>query len=280
LLPLALLSSRRGAVVGLLPLLILVQPEPASAQVWDQLWLTADQQGQRALAAGDTQRAQRLFQNEDWAGTAAYAGEDYEAAAEYFSEPQSADTWYNRANALAKGGDLDGAIEAYKESLALQPEETDAQENLALLEQMKQQQEQEQQQQDEESDQDQQQDSDNEQQNSDTQDSEQQQDQQSDPSEDSQDDSSQDEQQNQDQKEDEGDEEPSPTEPEPTEQEQQQEQEQQAAESTEDSELDQAMEQWLRRVPDDPSGLLREKFRYESRQRQQENGREKNETLW
>jgi Ca-activated chloride channel family protein len=27
------------------------------------------------------------------------------------------------------------------------------------------------------------------------------------------------------------------------------------------------LEQWLRRVPDDPGGLLREKFRYQSRQR-------------
>lgn len=32
----------------------------------------------------------------------------------------------------------------------------------------------------------------------------------------------------------------------------------------------QAMEQWLRRVPDDPSGLLRRKFRYESHQQQRE----------
>jgi Ca-activated chloride channel family protein len=29
----------------------------------------------------------------------------------------------------------------------------------------------------------------------------------------------------------------------------------------------QALEQWLRRVPDDPGGLLRRKFRYESIQR-------------
>ena len=34
------------------------------------------------------------------------------------------------------------------------------------------------------------------------------------------------------------------------------------------SEEDQALEQWLRKVPDDPSGLLRNKFKYESRERQ------------
>jgi Ca-activated chloride channel family protein len=40
------------------------------------------------------------------------------------------------------------------------------------------------------------------------------------------------------------------------------------------------MEQWLRRVPDDPSGLLREKFRYESQMRQQQGTGSKNETYW
>ena len=29
-------------------------------------------------------------------------------------------------------------------------------------------------------------------------------------------------------------------------------------------EAEQALEQWLRKVPDDPGGLLRQKFRYES----------------
>lgn len=35
----------------------------------------------------------------------------------------------------------------------------------------------------------------------------------------------------------------------------------------------QAMEQWLRKIPDDPGGLLREKFRYESRKREFEERR-------
>ena len=45
-------------------------------------------------------------------------------------------------------------------------------------------------------------------------------------------------------------------------------------------EREQAMQQWLRRVPDDPSGLLREKFRYESRQRQAQGGGRSNEKVW
>jgi Ca-activated chloride channel family protein len=45
-------------------------------------------------------------------------------------------------------------------------------------------------------------------------------------------------------------------------------------------ERDQAMEQWLRRVPDDPSGLLRQKFRYESLQRQRQGTRRDDESYW
>ena len=47
-----------------------------------------------------------------------------------------------------------------------------------------------------------------------------------------------------------------------------------------EQERDQAMEQWLRRVPDDPSGLLREKFRYESLKRQEQGAREDDEVYW
>jgi Ca-activated chloride channel family protein len=48
----------------------------------------------------------------------------------------------------------------------------------------------------------------------------------------------------------------------------------------EDIERDQAMQQWLRRVPDDPSGLLREKFRYESRKRQQQGKSRATDKIW
>ncbi len=49
--------------------------------------------------------------------------------------------------------------------------------------------------------------------------------------------------------------------------------EQQMLEQAEDELTDeerQAMEQWLRRVPDDPGGLLRNKFQYEYYKRNQE----------
>ncbi len=36
----------------------------------------------------------------------------------------------------------------------------------------------------------------------------------------------------------------------------------------------QAIEQWLRRIPDDPGGLLRRKFQYQYNQRQNQRGQQ------
>ena len=294
LLPLVLGLFRRGRVLSLLPLLLAAQPQPAHAQSWDDLWLTANQQGQRALEKGDYEAASTLFENQDWAGTAAYRSGDYEAATGHFSENNGADGWYNRGNALAKSGELEDAITAYKESLAMEPDRADARENLALLEQLQEQQEQqEQEQQDKDQkneDQDQQQEQD---QNQQQQGDEQQPGQESDQDNDQQDQEQEQEQQDENQDQQERDSE-SGDEDQENDQEQQQseaqqdepaedEQEQQAQATLADpqeQERDQAMEQWLRRVPDDPSGLLREKFRYESRQRQEQGNRKDDETYW
>ena len=284
LLPVGLSLFRRGWLVCLLPLVFLGESQPAQAGIWDDLWLTRDQQGKRALEAGDTETASEVFANPAWAGTAAYQGGAYDRAVEQFSASEGADGAYNRGNALARAGKIDEAIEAYKESLEQAPDRKDAQENLALLEQLKQQQQdQEQDSQDDNSDdqneqqQDQQQQSngDDQQQESD---SDQQQDssqpppdEESQPQDDQAAEQKQDPEQEQDQQQ------------EPSEQEQSSEEEQQAESaqrSPEEQEREQAMEQWLRRVPDDPSGLLREKFRYESRLRQQQGAQPQDETYW
>lgn len=299
LLPLALGLFRRGWVLCLLPVLFLAQPPGASAGPWQDLWFTPDQQGQQALQRGDSEKAAELFDDPDWAGTAAYRGEDYEAAVEHFSTGDSADSWYNRGNALARAGRLDEAIEAYRESLTRQPDQVDARENLELLEQLKQQQEQQQQdsgsgqqeQDQEQQDQEQQ----GEQQGSDRRDQQQQgqQDQQQ-----AGDQGSPEQQQQHqpppqdDQSGENGDGDQQQVQPAAEQQAQQRQQAEAEADATqhqraeaarvdpEQQERDQAMEQWLRRVPDDPSGLLREKFRYESRRRQEQGQTNDNESYW
>jgi Ca-activated chloride channel family protein len=288
LLPLVLPLFRRGCLLCLLPAMLLSTPEQARAQTWDDLWFTPDQQGQRALQQGDHEAAANLFENPEWAGTAAYSGEDFETAAKLFSSGENSNDWYNRGNALAKAGHIDEAIEAYQESLTRQPDQKDAIENLELLEQLKQEQEQQQQQDGEGENQPEDQ---NQQQSGDQNES----DQQGDPDEpdepqegeqnpsdqqpsDDQSDNSQDPSESEDESE-------SPAKPEDEQQDPsetgQEETPAQAQEtSPEDQEEDQAMQQWLRRIPDDPSGLLREKFKYESRQRKEQGNGRSNETYW
>lgn len=282
LLPVVLALFRRGWVMCLIPVVFMVSPQDASAQSWDDLWLTPDQQGQKALQSSDNEAATSLFKNPDWAATAAYRNEDFERATEEFSKSDSADSWYNRGNALAKAGKLDDAVKAYEKSLELAPQQVDATENLELLKKLKEQQEQEDQDQDQEDEQD----KDKQEQNQDQKDQsgeQQNSDDQSDPSDQQQDpqDPQDDEKQpdsEEDPQEDEGKEEPPPEEQDAQEQAAEQAQAEEASE--EDKEQDQAMEQWLRRVPDDPSGLLREKFKYESRQREQQGNRTNNEIYW
>lgn len=290
LLPFALALFRRGLLVCLLPLCFVATPQQAHAQLWDKLWLTADQRGQQALQAGDNESAAGLFENPDWAGTAAYRAGDFETAANQFSTQGDADSLYNRGNALARSNKLDEAIEAYRASLDRDPGRQDAEQNLALLEKLKEQQ-QEQQQQDQQ-----------EQQNQEQQDENEQEQQQGQSQGESNQDGNQEDQQSEQQNQQEGEQQQSqgqqeagePDQQDPQQQQQQQPQEaqpqqgeQEAGEqgqtdqaTPEDLEREQAMEQWLRRIPDDPSGLLREKFRYESRQREQQGARSNNEIYW
>ncbi len=297
----ALALFRRGWVIGLLPLLLLPQSPGAEAGWWDDLWLTRDQQGQQALQRDDYEAAARLFEDTDWSATSAYRNEDFETAAERFAARDTADAWYNRGNALARSGQLDEAIEAYRESLQREPGRTDAEENLALLEQLKQQQEQQQQQgqgenrdrnegqdQQQNPEQDQQQGSQQQQQDNAGQNDQGQQGEQTGENQQAGEEQHQEQGETDEQRQDapdaSEDEQQSPAESQAAAGEAEQAGDEQqagaAAAQQGDNEQDQAMEQWLRRVPDDPSGLLREKFRYESRRRQREGMGKDDDIYW
>jgi len=92
---LIVLGSFRRGWVYLLPLVVTLLPSQESqAFEWQDLWLRADQQAQRALSAGDAARAAELFENPAWRGTAAYDDENYPLAADAFANSDSADAWY------------------------------------------------------------------------------------------------------------------------------------------------------------------------------------------
>ncbi|KEI72176.1 VWA domain-containing protein [Endozoicomonas elysicola] len=129
LLPTALFGFRRGWLMMVMITLLPVTQE-AKAFSWDDLWQTRNQQGQKALQAGDPAKAADLFENPAWKAQALFENHEYEAAADILKNLNDAESDYNRGNALAKAGNLEESIEAYKKALAKNPELKDAAQNL------------------------------------------------------------------------------------------------------------------------------------------------------
>jgi Ca-activated chloride channel family protein len=263
---------RRGALSALVFAVLLTDADPAQANPLENFWSTPDQKGASALADGDPALAATLFEAPEWRGTAQYEAGNFKSSSAEFGKLESTDSLYNRGNALALAGDLKAAIESYDKSLALSPERQDAITNRELVKSLLEQQEQDQQGNDQDSDSDQS-DQDGESQDSESESAQQEQDSQSESQE--------------------GDSEPSDQQP--SDQESQQNGDAEMTEDLSPSDLEeatqeqlarfdealeqqQALEQWLRRVPDDPGGLLRRKFRYQTIQRLR-NGEEPDEDV-
>ena len=262
LLPLVLLAAfagRRGWLFCL-PLVLFV-PQPASALSFDDLWLRPDQQGMRLLESSRPGEAATRFEDHRWQGYARYQAGDFAGAAEQFGKGDSAADHYNRGNALARNDELQAAIEAYEQALELDPGLDVARRNKTTVEEALRQKEA---QADADPDASPPQES--------TSEAEQRKQPRGSKAPDTSSDST-------DQTTAQAPPEPAgevssetlnegPPESEPVATDQQM---AQAQEVPVDPEQDQAMNQWLRKIPDDPGELLRRKFLYEQRKRQELN---------
>ncbi|WP_150912879.1 VWA domain-containing protein [Marinobacter halotolerans] len=268
--PLALLGWRRGAMILVLFTLLPLIPRPAQAQSWEQLWLREDQRAPEMIRK-DPEQAARDLEDPDLRGSALYRSGDYDRAAEAFANGDARDALYNRANALARAGKLEEALKAYDRVLEQQPEHEDARFNRNLVEQLLEQQQQQQNQSGEKGDKSG--DPSGQQQDGNQQDSDNQSDGQSQPGQDQSEQPSgqqQNESDGQQSAEDEasGQEDQQP--PSAGSDAREQDGQQSAAEAPAELEtapLSQGQEQWLRRIPDDPGGLLRRKFLQQYQQR-------------
>jgi Ca-activated chloride channel family protein len=243
LLPLVAFSFRRG-LLFLLPLLILpglLISTEAKAGIWEDLWASKDQQAQAALRQNRAADAAVLARDPAIAGEALYRSGDFVRAGQSWAQMDQADSHYNRGNSLAQAGEFDAALAAYDAALALEPEMADAVFNRELVEKMKQEQQQQQEQENSEGES---------------------------PEEQSGDESEEGEQ---------GEEQSSENQQEGEQGEEDSDEQQEGEQNNEPSESEiaqnwseedaQAMEQWLRRIPDDPGGLLRRKFRNQYQRR-------------
>ncbi|MDX1451451.1 MAG: VWA domain-containing protein [Oleiphilaceae bacterium] len=120
--PFIMLAYRQGALALLL--VCVLSSENSYALSWDDLWLTKDQQAQRALDQGDADRAAALFESPEHRAQALYESGQYAEAAKIYEQLEG--QHYNRGNALAKSGQLDAALAAYEQALIEDPENEDA----------------------------------------------------------------------------------------------------------------------------------------------------------
>jgi Ca-activated chloride channel family protein len=283
LLPLAALAFRRGWLGAIvLGLAFGAAPPRAHAFEWSALWKRDDQRAYDALQSDQAERARQLARDPALRGSAAYRAEDYAQAQDAFSQAAGADADYNRGNALAKAQRYDEAIAAYDQALQQAPDMDDAQANRRAVQDWLERQKQRQQPQ---------QSSDDSQQpkgeKGEPGEQDESQEQEGDPQQGEPSDSEQGQAQ---EREGENGESKSESDAEDAQQQQQQAQQefaqqmQQALEQGEkpqdgepvqamdprEAEKQQAVEQWLRRVPDDPGGLLRRKFALEYQRRRRE----------
>ncbi|WJG10626.1 VWA domain-containing protein [Aliiglaciecola sp. LCG003] len=289
LLPIAALSFRRGYLTVMVLTLFggMLLPRPALAFDIQELFKNNDQKGLSSFQQDEFEDAAAQFDNPIWKGGALYRSGDFSGALDAFRQSDSVEALYNQGNALAQLGELDQALQAYSKVLDQQPNHSDAAQNKALIEELKQQQEQQQQQSEQNQQTDENQSSDQDQSDQQDQDQQQQSDQQQDDSQQQQSDPQQnDSQQNsqqQDEQESASEDQPKPSEQTPqdeqsqNEQQEEEEQEQQAqaqqAQESEEPLTDEQREQMqrmqnlLNRVPDDPAFLLKRKMMLENRQR-------------
>ena len=262
-LPLAALTFRKGLLCFAL-LLMLPLPKNSYALGWQDLWQSQDQQAQQAYKKQDFAKAAEQFENPDWKAAAYYKAGEYDKALENLKSGKSA---YNQGNALAQAGQLEEAIKAYQKALAVNPNDSDAKYNKDVVEKALEKQKQQNDKQQSQDDSQQSKEGDqSEQQKPDQNKAGEKPEQKPEQKQSEQPQSAENQQQNK-------AEEKKPD----AEKNQQAEQskdevkhqgkEQEPINTRKSDEQQQANEQWLKRIPDDPAGLLKRKFKYQYGQR-------------
>jgi Ca-activated chloride channel homolog len=138
-LPLAALLFRRGWLACVAALCIALPAPPAHAFDWADLWRRADQRAERAFAERRALEAERLLgrlgPDSPWRAPLLYRAGRYAQAEALYAAEDTAAAHYNRGNALALAGRLEAALEAYGAALERSPSMRDARHNRALVRQ-------------------------------------------------------------------------------------------------------------------------------------------------
>lgn len=284
-LPLGALFFRKGLLVVAL-LLLLPLPKNSYALDWQDLWQRPDQQALKAYQQQDYAKAAEKFENPDWKAAAHYQAGEYDKALKTYQNQakQTEDSVYNQGNALAQSGQLKEALAAYEQALKLNPNDADAQFNKDLVEKEleKQQQQDKQNKKKPKQDQNKQEKSDQQQSSDNKNSQDQQKNEKSEQQEqqNKQEQNTQPEDEKKSEKQEKGQDELAKQEELKSKEQPKQQAEPQDEQKKDDAkkstaqavkpsdapakdEKQQANEQWLNRIPDDPAGLLKRKFKYQ-----------------
>lgn len=213
-----------------------------SANFWENLWHRPDERAMKLLQDGKAKLAAQEFSDPEWQAIANYRAGNYKQASSALKNFNSARADYNLGNSLAHLGQYEEAIASYEHSLKINPNDSDATFNRDLLKKLLTQQNQQQQQQQ------------NKQDNQLSENKKQDQKQNKTPDNNDQQKKSANANKPAEQPKQSNDQ------PKPDKQKNDLQQNQQVKENEKGNEKDQATNQWLSRIPEDPGGLLREKF--------------------
>lgn len=249
-------------------------------EIWNTLWQSPDQKGYELLQQNKPEEALKHFQLPEWRASAHYKDGNYEEAESIWSVDDSAISDYNRGNALARQGNFEAALKAYESALSKQADLADAESNKELMQKLLA---------------EQQQGKSDEQKSGDEEDGEQQQasggegEQQSADAEEEQQQASSGEEEGEEEGEqqqrssgEEGEQDQNGDEQSVAQDqsEENNEMSEQDANALSEAEKKQSLQQWLRRIPDDPGGLLRRKFKHEAQQKPARGRSQKSGTAW
>lgn len=113
--------------------LLAMSTQVHAGEFWTKLWRNADQQGEALMQQGDAGNAAKVYADPHRRAYAKINAGDYQGAAKELNELHDSDADYNRGNALAHAGDLQGALDAYDAAIKNNPNNQDARHNRELV---------------------------------------------------------------------------------------------------------------------------------------------------
>ena len=266
-LPLAALNFRKG-LLSIALLLLLPIPKNSYAFEWHDLWQTKDQQAQQAYHNNQFEQAAKLFENSDWKAVSHYKAGEFDKTVENLKNNQSALSAYNQGNAFAQSGQFEQAIQSYEKALQITPDDADAKYNKALVEKEREKQKKQDKKDNQSKENSEEKNTDEQSEKSEEQKASEQKPEQSNERKTDQQKADEDKEQQDKNDQKQADQ----TKPQPTDQKKPEETKEEKSKSVStqeqpSTEEQQANEQWLKRIPDDPAGLLKRKFKYQYGQR-------------